>query len=449
MITTPKPASSILHGNGSLRTKTVVGAVWVFTGYGGAQLLRLASNLVLTRLLAPEYFGLMALCTVLLIGLAMFSDLGIGPNIMQSNRADDQEFLDTAFTLQFIRGCVMWVACLIAAYPFARLYDNPEFIWLVPVAGLSVVISGLASTKTVTVNRHLALGRLTLIELGSQASTAIVTVAWAWVSPTIWALVGGTLFGVTVKVLASHLLLPGTNNRFHWDRAAAHSLIRFGRWIFLSTVFAFASNSAGSLILGKLVSMTEVGIFSIAVTLSKVIEQAYEQLSSKVLLPVFVRIKDLPPLDLRKRLLKVRVGSMALFLPPLWFMAIFGQQIVGFLFDKRYLGGGWILQVFSACSILMIVNGTNSFNLAKGNSFLMMILSIVRLVCYLGSMYLGWLLHGSSGVIVGMAAYVLPVYLVELWIQRRYAILMPQIDVAAIGLSVAVIVLGLKLTGQF
>ena len=446
----PTTKSSVaLPSDNSLRRKTVVGALWTFAGYGGAQLLRLSSNLVLTRLLAPEYFGVMALITVLMIGLAMFSDLGIGPNIMQSDRVDDQNFLDTAFTLQFIRGCFLWVVCVIGAYPFALAYNDIRLAWLVPVVGLSVIISGLNSTKTVSINRQLLLGRLTIIEIMSQAASALATIAYAWISPTIWALAFGMLFGGFLKMLASHFMLPGRNNRFHWEPDAVRSLIRFGRWIFLGTLLTFTSNSAGSLILGKLVSMTDVGIFSIAVTLAKVVEQAYEQLSNKVLLPVFVRIKDLPHVELKRQLRKVRLGAMALFLPPLWFMAIFGDKIIGILFDRRYHSGGWILQVFSAFSMLAIINGTGTFYLAKGNSFLMMNLSAVRLTCYLGAICVGWLISGSTGVIVGMAAYLVPVYAVELWVQRSYEIAMPELDLLALAVSGSIIGLGLWLSGQF
>lgn len=437
-----------IPNDGSLKRKTVVGAVWTFAGYGGAQLLRLSSNLILTRLLAPEYFGVMALITVLMIGLAMFSDLGIGPNIMQSDRVDDQNFLDTAFTLQFVRGCFLWIVCLIAAYPFALIYNDMRLTWLVPVVGLSVVISGLTSTKTVSVNRQLLLGRLTVIEISAQAASALATITYAWISPTIWALAFGMLIGGLLKMLASHFLLPGRNNRFHWEPEAVRSLIRFGRWIFFGTLLTFTSNSAGSLILGKLISMTDVGIFSIAVTLAKVVEQAYEQLSNKVLFPVFVRIKDLPHSDLKGQLRKVRVGAMALFLPPLWFLTVFGGQIIGTLFDKRYHSGGWILQVFSAFSMLSIINGTSTFYLAKGNSFLAMNLSAVRLVSYLTSIYVGWLLYGSTGVIIGMAIYLVPVYVVEFWIQRFYKIAMPELDLFAIGVSCIVIGFGLRFSGQ-
>ena len=432
---------------GSLQQRAVIGSIWTFGGYGGAQVVRFASNLALTRLLAPEYFGLMALIMVLLIGLSMFSDLGIGPNIMQSDRAEDQSFLDTAFTLQFLRGVFLWVVCLIAAYPFAQFYHEPILAWLVPVVGLSVLISGLSSTKLATANRELNLGKLTMLELGAQAATAIGTIAYAWFSPSVWALAFGTIFGTAIKVVASLVLLPGRNNRFRWDPQAASNLIHFGKWIFVGTILAFASNSMGSLILGKLVSMTEVGIFSIAVTLSKVIEQAYEQLTQRVLLPVFIRIKDLPIAELRRRVMKVRLGAMALFLPPLWIMVIFGQSIIALLFDKRYHSGGWILQVFSAFSIFTILGGSRIFFLAKGNSFLMMNLSAVRLVSYLGCMLIGYQFAGSNGVIIGMAGYIVPVYLIELYAQRSYNIAMPKVDICAIVLSATIILLGLKLTG--
>jgi O-antigen/teichoic acid export membrane protein len=156
----------------SLRRRLLAGASWSMTGYVLAQAMRLATNLLLTHLLAPEHFGLMALVNVLMIGLAMFSDIGIGPGIIQSARGTDQRYLDTAWTLQFLRGIAMWVCCVIATWPFARFYEQPLLVWIVPVAGLSAVISGLNSTKIFTLQREIDLRRLTLLELGSQAITA-------------------------------------------------------------------------------------------------------------------------------------------------------------------------------------------------------------------------------------------------------------------------------------
>jgi len=416
-------------------------------GYGASQILRLGSNLLLTRLLAPEYFGLMALINVLMIGLNMFSDLGLGPNIVQSRRGDDPRFLNTAWTVQFLRGCAIWLCSIVGAWPFAMFYDDPRLLWLVPVVGFSAVITGLNSMKVFSAQRHIDYARLTLIDLASQAASVALMVGWAMWQASVWALVGGWLFGNLVKMVATHTAMPGPRDRFSWDPASVHELIGFGKWIFVSTILSFAANSAGSLILGKVVSMAEVGVFSIAVTLAKGVEQAFETISSRVLLPVFARIKALPIAEVRARLLKVRLAVMGAFLPALWALAIFGQHVMELLFDQRYRGGGWILQLYAVSAMPGIISGIGQFYLARGNSFLVMTLSAIRLVTYLAAIYLGWLVGGGNGIIVGMALFTIPLYFLDMVFQRRYGIFMPWLDVGALGLTVTVLAMGSAWTG--
>ena len=105
---------SRFHGS-SLNARFMRSSMFTMGGYVATQVLRLGSNLILTRILFPEAFGLMALVAVILQGLTMFSDVGVSPSIMQSKRGDDQQFLDTAWTIQVIRGTLLWLfACAIA-----------------------------------------------------------------------------------------------------------------------------------------------------------------------------------------------------------------------------------------------------------------------------------------------------------------------------------------------
>jgi O-antigen/teichoic acid export membrane protein len=71
-------------------------AFWTIVGYGGSLVLRFASSLILTRLLFPELFGLMGIVNIFIIGLQLFSDVGIGLNIVQNKRGDEPEFYNTA-----------------------------------------------------------------------------------------------------------------------------------------------------------------------------------------------------------------------------------------------------------------------------------------------------------------------------------------------------------------
>jgi len=78
-----------------LLSRAVSGSFATLAGSGVSQLLRFLSNLALTRLLAPEAFGLMTLVTTFMQGLRMFSDLGIGPSVIQSPRGEEPTFLQT------------------------------------------------------------------------------------------------------------------------------------------------------------------------------------------------------------------------------------------------------------------------------------------------------------------------------------------------------------------
>jgi O-antigen/teichoic acid export membrane protein len=158
-------------------------------GFGGAQVLRLASNLILARLLFPEAFGLMAIVSVIIQGLMQFSDVGVSPAIMQSKRGDDPAFLNTAWTIQALRGVGLWLVACALAWPVAVIYDAPLLMQLLPVAGLSLLITGFNPTALDTAKRHLRWGRVTAIEFAVQITGIVAAVALAWWWQSVWALV--------------------------------------------------------------------------------------------------------------------------------------------------------------------------------------------------------------------------------------------------------------------
>src|SRR5262245_44517632 len=123
-----------------LKSRVISGSIWTIGSYVATQVLRLGGNLIFARLLYPEAFGLMALVTIFVQGLAMFSDIGIGPSIIQSRRGEDPRFLNTAWTIQVVRGFLLWTVSAVGARPFAIWYGKPELASLIPVAALGTII---------------------------------------------------------------------------------------------------------------------------------------------------------------------------------------------------------------------------------------------------------------------------------------------------------------------
>ncbi|HRM73350.1 MAG TPA: oligosaccharide flippase family protein, partial [Paracoccus sp. (in: a-proteobacteria)] len=182
--------------NSVLASRALGSGAWSMANFGIGQAMRLASNLILTRILSPEDFGLMTLVTSFLIGLAMFSDMGFGPSIMQNKRGDDPAFLDTIWTLKIMRGFVIFAFALVMAWPLSVFYDAPQFAWIFPVAASSLVIGGFFPTRIDSAARHLQLGRLTIIELCNQLIGVLLTIAAALILQSVWALVWGAAVGV-------------------------------------------------------------------------------------------------------------------------------------------------------------------------------------------------------------------------------------------------------------
>lgn len=428
----------------SLRRRSLEGAAWTLLGVVGSHVLRLVSSLLLTRLLAPDSFGLMSVVNVLLLGLAMFSDVGLGPNIVQSGRGRDPAFLNTAWTLQIARGVGVWTICCLVAYPLSLFYKEPELAGLIPVAGLAALIAAFQSTNAFTAQRELSLARLTSIELVAQVLALALMVGVANWRPTVWVLVYGALVAAAVKALASHVWLPGIRHRLRWEAEAVRELVGYGRWILLSSALTFSTNSTSSLILGKFVSMSEVGVFAIAVTLAKAVEQAYDLISQRVLLPVYAQIKSSPPEVLRNQVRKIRLAVMALFLPALCVMVAFAQSIVGLLFDPRYAEAGWILRLCALGLIPMVVSGVGPFYLALGNSKLLMWMSTYKLGAYVLAMSVGWSLWGAKGLMAGMVCWNGLTYFADVLVQRRHRIWLPALDVAGFAFA-GVIICGANL----
>lgn len=331
----------------TLKKQAVRGAFWTVLSFGTSQVLRFGSNLLLTRLLYPEFFGLMALINIFIIGLRLFSDVGIGLSIVQNKRGDDPDFINTAWTVQVVRGFGLWFICLAIAYPVSVLYNEPQLLWMLPVVGLSTIFDGFCSTAPYTLERKLALSKLTLLEIASQLVQISVMLTWAYFNPTIWALVFGGLVAAMVKMVWTHQLIPEYRNHLAWDISAVTEIFSFGQWIFLSTALTFMAEQADRLILGRLFPLDLLGIYGVALMLSDVPRQVALALSHRVILPAASRLADLPRPELRAKILRHRQKLLWVLMLGIAILAGWGDQLVAFLYDDRYQKAEWMLPLLA------------------------------------------------------------------------------------------------------
>lgn len=412
---------SALKGSG-LFARALRGSAFTAGAYALTQVMRLASNLILTRLLFPEAFGMMALVSVVLVGLAMFSDVGVGPAISQSARGDDRDFLNTAWTINVIRGALLWVLTILLAWPAASLYQAPELLQYLPAAGLTLLIAGFNPTRIDTANRHLLLGRVTALDLLAQTIGIVAMVLFAWAMQSVWALILGSILGSLAKLVLMSAALPGEGNRLRWEPAAGRQLIHFGKWIFLSTACGFLLSQGDKAILGAWLSLEKLGVYNIGFFLASFPILLGGAVTGRIMIPLYRDRHPSASAENARALRRLRFGLTGGLLALLGLMAFAGVPLVHLLYDDRYAGAGPVLVAIACVQMLMVVGMTyDQSALAGGDARTYFLVMAARAAAQTLAFLIGVQVAGVAGALAGQAAAIFLTYPLVIQLARKHS----------------------------
>jgi O-antigen/teichoic acid export membrane protein len=219
---------------------------------------------------------------------------------------------------------------------------------LFPALGFGCVLAAFSSPSLLTLARHMGVGRLSVLELLSQVVQFAVTVAWAMIHRSLWALVGGRLIAELVRSAASYLINPELRPRFTLDKDCVRSLIHFGRWILIGTALTFLAQQSDRLILGKLVSVVTLGVYGVAFALSDLPRSLINLFCTRVGFPFIARFAQQARSEYRAILLKYRLPVLAVGGLGLVLIICTGDQVILHVYDRRYRDAAWMIGILAA-----------------------------------------------------------------------------------------------------
>lgn len=409
-----------MRGDGT-QARVMRATLMTLLNFGGGKVLRLISNLILTRILFPEAFGMMALITVFVGALEMFSDMGVNASIIKSKRGHEPVYLNTAWTAQILRGVLLYVVALMLAGPAARFYDEPMLAELLPVATFSMVIMGFSSTKEAAANKKIMLGRITAIQLGCQALGIVVNVVMALWMQSVWGLIFGGIAANLVKVVLTHTALPGERNRLAWDWNVFWDIFHFGKYLFVSSIAGFLINQGDRAILGKFVSLAELAVYNIGWLLA-VIPMAFNRLfGRRILFPLYA---DKPPIESeenRRNILRVRIFMTAAMLTISFALGLTGEWLVQTLYLPAYHLAGPILVLVALAGMPTVITAAyGGLLLGSGDSRSFTILLIATATVQTTLLYFGIQAYGLLGAIFAPPLAVIIVYPLNVFLVQRH-----------------------------
>jgi O-antigen/teichoic acid export membrane protein len=403
----------------SLRARLVSAGAWNLGAQASEMLIQLAANLIMTRLLFPEAFGVMALVMSIVVGLQLVSDLGIHLVIVRDPAGEEEDLLRTAWTIQIIRGLAIWILFILTSIallfmlkhgylPEQTALSDPILPWILIVVGLSAVILGFESANIHLNVRKLNFKALALLNIGSRLFSVGAMIIWGILYHSVWALVFGHIAWCMARAVGSHIFVPGPRMGIRWHHEYVPKITRDSGWVMLSSAATFFSTQGDRFLFGIFFPSGILGIYSIAWLLSSSCHRMLARLHGTMVLPLLGETLREQPQRLRQRYYRFRAPMEAVAFLISGVLITAGGKIVEVLYDQRYEAAGWMLQVLAISLLLYPMRMINEGFIAAGQMKKVAAISILDAISLVSLMSLGYYFGGLFGVVVGIALYRLP-----------------------------------------
>jgi O-antigen/teichoic acid export membrane protein len=311
---------------------------------------------------------------------------------------------------------------------------------------VGIAIRGFTPTRVHALNRKVILGRLMAMELICQVTTIVIMIAGAWLFHSVWALLVGTLAGDVMHVVLSYLILPGHSHRLRMDRQSLGEIVHVGRWIVVSTALTFAVGYMDRMVIGRLLTVRDLGIYSIAFQIVLAVLGVGRAVSGRVLFPVLSEtIRENPEL-FYQRLRRARMLWIVPTAVGLLLLFVGGEKLIQIIYKPAYHDAGWMLRILAAGSVVGVVNQSAGVIWPALGEFRTNVVIMATQICLsLVAMFTGYALGGTVGFVIGVASVELLIYPVQSFIVRRRKVWQPEVDLPVLAMAGLVILVGVLL----
>ncbi|MBI3756943.1 MAG: lipopolysaccharide biosynthesis protein [Deltaproteobacteria bacterium] len=235
---------------------------WIVWSRGVLQVISFISTLVITRLLSPQEFGLIALTSFWIGTVALLSEMGLGDTIVQFRDLEDGE-LNVCFWLALGVAITGYLGLYIAAPLIASWLTVPALAKVLRVAGFSLPLTAIATVPDSLLRRGLKLDKISQAEILSTIAVIPVVLGMAWAGAGVWALVAGLLLKPMIQGLATFWFVqwwPG------WQLGSKRMgvLLNFSLTTLGARICWSMYQQTDTLVLGKIAGEVAVGTYSVA-----------------------------------------------------------------------------------------------------------------------------------------------------------------------------------------
>lgn len=318
----------------SLKIRAARGSLWLGMAGGGEHGLRLVRNMILTRLFAPEVFGLMAIVLAINTAFESFTEIGIKQAIIQNPRGRELAYLNGAWCLSFGRALGLYTIAFFSAPWIADFYGNQELILLMRAAFLSIIFKGAMSAQAYVAIKDMRFKHWTVINHGGGIIGVVTAVTLAFIIQNVWALVIGFVVESASRFFLSYIIChfcPG----FNFEKHHLKALFKYARRMFGLPILLFIFTRTDIFVIGKLCSKYDLGLYSMAVALAWAPLQLIGAIFNEIAMPAFSEMqteRERMSASIVKAVTVMALGGI----PILFFVSLYGKDILSLIYGHEY-----------------------------------------------------------------------------------------------------------------
>lgn len=308
--------------------------LWNTIGKLSSQAISIVVSLIVARLLLPSDYGLIAILTVFIAIAEALLDSGFENALIQKTDRTSVDF-STVFYFNITVSAVLYLILFFAAVPISHFYNEPQLVEVTRIYALVVIIQGLAIVQRTKLMISLRFKEFTKINLIAVCISGILGITMAWYGMGVYALLSQS---ISMQLLST----VGLWLKVRWKPDYAFSLdsfkrlFSFGSKLLIGGILQRIYTNIYSLIIGKFYSVSDVGFFTKANSLSKLPSLQFTTIISQVSYPALCNLQN-DDERLKNQFYKyLRLNCFVVF-PAMVILASVARPLITVVLTERWL----------------------------------------------------------------------------------------------------------------
>lgn len=367
-------------------------------------ILQFLQVVILARILMPEAVGVVALLAITVSLIDLITDMGMANALIQKKRISDTD-VSSVYWMNVLIGAIFAVAVFFLAEPLAHFYGTPTLVVPMKVLALVFLVTphgmlfrGLLERETRFRAVGVAEGMSGAVMIASTVVAALCGLGA--LSYAIGRVASALVRTFTLRVFARNLPY---RIRLRLRLRESWGLIRFGAVQTLDGIVSFAHNSVGALVVGRFVSVGQLGGFNLAFNLAVTVPGTVNSVFVRSTFPSMSRIQDDRSRMVSAYLRLLGVTAIVNF-PVLVGLAIVAPEAVPLVFGAQWAWTVPLVQLLAigGC-IRALTSPIGSLFLAAGRPSVPLAINVARTIVVLAGSIVGVMMMGPEGAAVALA----------------------------------------------